>query len=164
MPWFLPALAAGATVALAKKIVARYWHGQHAHTAVADPPGLRTIARFRSARGEDVLLAIAAELARDLATPLEVTRDAVRTRPEPGADLVDVVRLARRGGMFTVELTRAWTGVYLGSQTRQLLARIADALDTIDATEVAWFARQDRELAAAHPAPFDDLALATPAR
>jgi hypothetical protein len=161
-------------MAFARKLVARYWAGQHAHMAAADPPGLRTVARFTLRddrpdggpdRGpiDDLLLVIAAELARDLVGPLEVTRDAIRACPEPGTDAVDVVRFGLRGrhapAAHTLELTRAWTGVYLGAQTRRVLGRIDDALRAAGATELLWFARHDRAFAEAFQTPFDEQAL-----
>jgi len=156
VPWFIPALTATATFALARKIVARYWHGLHARYAQEDPPGLRTVARFATDSSDNVKRAIVASLSRDLEDPLEITRDAIR------AGDVEIVRVARREAAqtWTVELTRAWTGVYLGEQTRQVLHRIDVALRSV-AREVAWFARQDRELALPHATPFDDQALSS---
>ena len=155
MPWFLPALAATATFAFARKVVARYWHGMHAQHAQADPPGLRTVARFSADSTDDVMRAIAASLTRDF--DVEITKDAIRAQVDDA--LVDVVRLARRDTTWTVELTRAWTGVYLGEQTRHLLRRIDVALRS-SAREIAWFARQDRELLEPYATPYDEQALA----
>ena len=152
MPWFLPALTATATFALARKIVARYWHGVSAQYAQADPPGVRTVARFSADNPHDVMRTIAASLGRDI-DGLAITRDAIRT------DDADIVRL-RREPALSVELTRAWTGVYLGEQARHVLHRIDVALRS-SAREVAWFARQDRELAEPFATPFDEQALAT---
>lgn len=146
MPWFLPALTATATFAIARKIVARYWHGVHAQYAQADPPGLRTVARFAADDPQAVMRAIARGLSRDI-DDIAVTRDALRARE------VDIVRLSAKSAT-TVELTRAWTGVYLGDQTRYLLGRIDAALRSA-AREVAWFARQDRELREPHETPYD---------
>ena len=161
MPWFIPALAATATVALARKLVARYWHGLHGHQAQADPDGLRTVARFRTSDVDHVMLALAASVGRDI-EGLEIVEDAIRARDDEGTT-VDVVRVARRNGdgsdVWTVELTRAWTGVYLGDQARLLLHRIDVALRS-SANNVDWFARQDRELAAPHATPFDEQAIA----
>jgi len=148
VPWFLPALAATATAALARKIVARYWHGVAGQHAQADPPGFRTVARFSSDVPRDVMRAIAVELGYDIAG-VEVTIDAIRA-PADNA-IVDIVRL--RGGT-SVELTRAWTGAHLGTHARQLLRRIHAALSK-HARDVAWFARQDREFAAPFAEPFD---------
>ncbi|HLL22551.1 MAG TPA: hypothetical protein VK427_10485 [Kofleriaceae bacterium] len=156
MPWFLPALAATATAAFARKVIARYWHGVHAQHAQADPPGLRTVARFSADTPGEVMAAIARSLGRDF--PVEITADAIRAQVDE--DIVDVVRLARRDLTWTVELTRAWTGVYLGEQTRHVLHRIDVGLWSA-AREIAWFARQDRTLAEPHHAPFDPQALAT---
>ena len=158
VPWFLPALTATATFALARKIVARYWHGLHGEHAATDPPGIRTVARFTSDRIDDVMLAIATSLTRDL-DDLEITEDAIRA-PDAEGRRVDIVRLARRGPAWTVELTRAWTGVYLGEQARHVLHRIAVALAS-SAHDIAWFARQDRELLEAHATPYDEQAVAT---
>ena len=155
MPWFLPALAATATFAFARKVVARYWHGMHAQHAQADPQGLRTVARFSADSSSDVMRALAASLSRDF--DVEITSDAIRAQAE--AQIVDVVRLARRGVTWTVELTRAWTGVYLGEQTRHVLRRIDVALRS-SAREIAWFARQDRELLEPYATPYDEQALA----
>ncbi|MBA3397734.1 MAG: hypothetical protein H0T89_34235 [Deltaproteobacteria bacterium] len=167
MPWFLPALAAGATMAMARKLVARYWYGQHAQYAVADPDGIRTVARFTWLAPEppdDVLLAIAAELARDVEGMLEITSDAIRTSATADAAGIDIVRLARRDATTcTVELTRAWTGVYLGDQTRLLLGRIDSALRTTAACEVTWFGRHDRRFAEPHATPCDAPVLTAPA-
>jgi hypothetical protein len=156
VPWFLPALAATATLAIARKVISRYWHGQLAQHAQTDPPGLRTVARFTIEQPGAILDALAADLRRDL--ELEVTKDAIRARPETEAALVDVVRLARRDAhTFTLELTRAWTGVYLGEQTKQILRRLHRRIVAL-APDVMWFARQDRELADPHPFPVDDAA------
>ena len=158
MPWFIPALAATATVALARKLVARYWHGMHGQHAPADPDGIRTVARFRTADIDHVMLALAASIGRDI-EGLEVVEDAIRARDDEGTT-VDVVRVARRADdVWSVELTRAWTGVYLGDQARLLLHRIDVALRST-AHDVDWFARQDRELAAPHATPFDEQAIA----
>ena len=160
MPWFLPVLTATATFALARKIVARYWHGLHGQHAPADPPGIRTVARFTATDLDDVMLAIAASLARDL-DAVEITGDAIRVPGEDDAP-IDLVRVARRDATtFTAELTRAWTGVYLGEQARHLLNRIDVALRS-SARDIAWFARQDRELAEAHATPYDEQAIAAP--
>lgn len=155
MPWFLPALAATATVAFARKVVARYWHGVHAQHAQHDPPGLRTVARFSADQPADVMRAIVASLSRDF--PVEHVGDAVRTQDEEQA--IDVVRTVKRDGTWTVELTRAWTGVYLGEQVRHVLNRIDVALRST-AREIAWFARQDRALAEPFATPFDAQSLA----
>ena len=156
VPWFLPAIAATATAALARKIVARYWHGVAAQHAQADPPGFRTVARFDAERPRDVLRAIAIELGYDVAG-IEVTTDAIRA-PADGA-VIDLVRL-RTGPAMTVELTRAWTGAYLGTHARQLLHRMHTALSK-HAREVTWFARQDRAFAAPFTEPCDETSLAT---
>jgi len=51
-----------------------------------------------------------------------------------------VLRLVRRGdALYTLELTRAWTGADLGEPTRMLLVRLHDALTAHDAvSDVAW--------------------------
>lgn len=137
MPWFLPAI-------VAYKIVARYWNGVRARYAQADPPGLRTVARFAAEDPHAVMRAIARGLAPDVAD-IAVTRDALRTGD------VEIVRLKNAS---TVELTRAWTGVYFDELTRNVLLRIDAALRG-SAREIAWFARQDRELAEPFATPFD---------
>lgn len=156
MPWFLPLLTATATAAFARKIIARYWHGTHAQHAQADPPGLRTVARFSADSPTDVMQVIAKSLGRDL--EVEIVKDAIRGSAEGGP--VDIVRLAKRAQTWTVELTRAWTGVYLGEQTRHVLQRIDVALRSA-AREIAWFARQDRELTEPYATPYDEQALAS---
>ena len=155
MPWFLPVLTATATVAFARKIVARYWHGLHAQYAEADPPGVRTVARFSADSPTDVMAVIAKSLARDV--DVEIVKDAIRSAADDGP--VDIVRLVPRAQAWTVELTRAWTGAYLGVQTRHWLQRIDVALRSA-AREIAWFARQDRELTDPHATPYDEQALA----
>lgn len=156
MPWFIPALAATATVALARKIVARYWHGHHGQHAPSDPDGIRTVARFTTPDIDHVMLALAASLARDL-DGLEIVDDAIRA-PDSDDNRVDIVRIAKRDSAWTVELTRAWTGVYLGDQARHVLHRIDVALRSA-ARDIAWFARQDRELALPHATPYDEQSL-----
>jgi hypothetical protein len=162
MPWFAVAAAAGAAVALARKIVVRHTRGLVGRRAVEDPELVRTVARFTLAPGHDAdaaLLAIAAELSREVAAPLEVTRDAVRGRTDDGRS-VDIVRISPRPagdvppGSYTVELTRAWTGAMLGDHARTLLSRVHDALLPI-AIELAWHWRQDRGFAHPHASPHD---------
>lgn len=170
MPWFAAAAAAGAALALAGKLVSRHARGLIGRRAVEDPPGMRTVVRFvihapverlgTDPRAPDqVLLAVAAELARDFDDPLELTADAVRTRPRPNAGPVDLVRLARRRvapPTYTLELTRAWTGIHLDDDARRLLVRIHEALSTSPIVrEVAWFARQDRAFVSGDPFPYD---------
>lgn len=159
MPWFLPAMAAGATVVLAKKLIARAWNEYYVQYATHDPPGLRTIARFvvdgpeGIAQLDDLLPAIATEVSRELGT-VQVSGDAIRARTEDGA--VDVVRIAREPASWTVELTRAWTGTYLGEHARRLLERIDQALrDHPGVRGLEWFARQDRRFARPHASPCD---------
>jgi len=155
MPWFLPVLTGAATVAFARKIIARYWHGTHAQHAQADPPGLRTVARFSADSPSDIMAVIAKSLARDV--EVEIVKDAIRGASE-GVQ-IDIVRLTKRTSTWTVELTRAWTGVYLGEQTRHVLRRIDVALRSA-AREIAWFARQDRELTEPFATPYDEQAIA----
>jgi hypothetical protein len=156
MLWF-PALAIGATIAFAGKLVNRYRTGQLAHHAIVDPEGLCTVARF-SLDGEpqDVLLAIAAELGSSVEGPLEITQDAVRTPPQSSRGRIDIVRLGHRGGRtYTLELTRAWTGISLDAGVRALLACIHHALASLQVLrDLAWFARHDRELTNPHTLPY----------
>jgi hypothetical protein len=166
MPWFLPAMAAGATIVLAKKLVARAWNEYFTQYATVDPPGFRTVARVTLAEDGaptvDVLLgAIAAELARDLTGPLELARDAVRVEyPDTGP--LDVVRIARVDSALTVELTRAWTGVPLGDGARRALALVDAALrHQSGVREVAWFAREDRRFGKPYATPCEAAAAAT---
>ncbi|MDQ3368197.1 MAG: hypothetical protein M3680_22460 [Myxococcota bacterium] len=159
MPWFIPAIAVGATMALTRKIVARYWHAQTAHLAAADPPGLRTVVRF-TGDPQDAMLAVAAELARDLDAPIEVTRDAIRALTGGHPVPVEIVRLGSQpGACSTFELTRAWTGVHLGEETRLVLRRIDDALRSFGATDILWFGRHDRSFVDAHARPYDEQAV-----
>jgi hypothetical protein len=159
MPWFVVP-AAVAIGGLVGKLVARRVRGQDAVRAIEDPPGVRTIARFElapEATADSVLLAVAAELARDLDPPIEVIDDAVRARPHPLAQKTDVVRLARRdpaSGAYTLELTRAWTGAALGDDAFAVLRRVHDALEAHPGVgKLAWHARQDRAFADGYAMP-----------
>lgn len=168
MPWFAVAAAAGAAVALARKIVMRHARGLVGQRAIEDPPDVRTVARFElpvSRSTDDVLLAIAAELARDIDGAIEVTADAVRS--EADGARTDIVRIAAAprhapvddtGAVarpaYTIELTRAWTGALLGAHARRLLDRISAALGSLEC-EVAWHARQDRGFVEPHALPYD---------
>jgi len=154
--WFaVPAVVA--TVGLVGKLVLRHRQGQLATRALADPPGIRTVARFRLADGstEDILLAVAAEVARGFDHALEVTDDAIRARPHPLAATTDVIRLAhQRDALATLELTRAWTGTVLDDAAHVVLHRMHAALaDHPAVRELAWFARQDRAFADAYHMP-----------
>jgi hypothetical protein len=155
MPLWIPAIAAGATVALLGKILARHLHGQLAHSATHDPDGIRTVARFVTADPERVLLVVAAELARVTvedasinARPLEIARDAVRT-----PDGVDIVRLATLAHGHSLTLTRAWTGPQLDARAVDALGVLHDALVHAGVAELAWYARQDRGWTSPHPHP-----------
>ena len=151
MPWFAvpAALAFGGLVG---KLVARHLRGQAATRALEDPPGVRTVARFELAPGgelDELLLAVAAELARGFDRPVEVTGDAVRARAHPLAADTDIVRLGRRaaGGCYTLELTRAWTGAELDDLAHAQLQRIHAALVAHPHVRaLTWHSRQDREL------------------
>ncbi|MEJ7599131.1 MAG: hypothetical protein WKG01_14580 [Kofleriaceae bacterium] len=149
MPIWFPAFAAGAAVVLAGKVIKRHLTGQLARSAVADPDGIRTVARFSRARASDeLLLAVAAELTVAVGSgPLEVTEDAVRVRG------VDIVRLATGPEWCSLTLTRAWTGAQLDTRALEVLGALHRALVAIGVDEVAWHARQDREFAlpARHP-------------
>ena len=105
MPIWFPAIAAGAAVVLAGKVIKRHLTGQLGRSAVADPEGIRTVARFSKIEASDeLLLAIAAELTVAIGGgPLEVTDDAVRVRG------VDIVRLATGPDWCSLTLTRAWS-------------------------------------------------------
>jgi len=154
--WFaVPAVVA--TVGLVGKLVLRHRQGQLATRALADPPGIRTVARFRVEDGstaDDILLAVAAEVARGFDHALEVTNDAIRARPHPLAATTDVIRLVRRDPLATLELTRAWTGTELDDAAHVVLHRMHAALaDHPAVRELAWFARQDRAFADAYLMP-----------
>jgi hypothetical protein len=145
-------LALAAAAAFAKKLVARYRHGLDVARILEDPPELRTVARFRLACPADALLA-------DLGGVLGLgtwAATATTLRTFRGADgPVDVLRLVPRGAdLFTLELTRAWTGLELGPATRTLLARLHAALTDHPAVhDLAWHVRQDRALTDAFPHP-----------
>jgi hypothetical protein len=153
--WFaVPAVVA--TVGLVGKLVLRHRQGQQATRALADPPGIRTVARFRieDASTDDVLLAVAAEVARGFDHALEVTEDAIRARPHPLAATTDVIRLVHRSELATLELTRAWTGTELDDAAHVVLHRMHAALvDHRAVRELLWFARQDRGFSNAYRMP-----------
>jgi len=153
--WFaVPAVVA--TVGLVGKLVLRHRQGQLATRALADPPGIRTVARFVLVHGttDDLMLAVAAEVARGFDHALELTGDAIRARPHPLAATTDVVRLASKGPHLTLELTRAWTGTELGDAAHAVLHRVHAALtDHPGVRELAWFARQDRGFRDAYAMP-----------
>jgi len=154
--WFAVPVAV-ATVGLVGKLVLRYRQGQLATRALADPPGIRTVARFVLAEDtalDDVLLAVAAEVARGFDHAVEVTVDAIRARPHPLAAKTDVIRSTRTGMHITLALTRAWTGTELGDSAHLLLHRMHAALaDHPGVRELSWFARQDRAFADAYQMP-----------
>jgi hypothetical protein len=163
MPWFAVPVAI-ATIGFVGKLVSRHIRGQLASQALEDPPGVRTIAHFEldeRTTPADVLLAVAAELARDQDQRVEVTADAVRSRPHPLAGRVDAVRLARRDGgararAYTLELTRAWTGAMLDDDALALLLRVHDALVSLPGIQaLAWHARQDRSFTEQHVFPIE---------
>ena len=161
MAWFAVPVAI-ATIGLVGKLVSRHVLGRFGAQALEDPPGVRTIARFELAEAAtpgDVLLAVAAELAREQDGRVEVTADAVRGRPHPLAGRVDAVRIARQGAggrAYALELTRAWTGAMLDDDALALLLRIHEALASLPGVRgLAWHARQDRGFAAPHVFPLD---------
>jgi len=173
MLW-VPLLAAGATVAFAGKIVSRHLHGRLARSALSDPGGIRTVARFTTGNPTQVLRAVASELAPSADEPLEVTGDAVRGPSAQGR--VDIVRLASCGPAlpgepvplgfaseppgepvplgYTLTLTRAWTGAQLDSRALELLAQLHAALVAAGVGELAWHPRQDRDLRDPHAHPY----------
>jgi len=150
-------MAVGATVGFARKLYVRYRHGTEVAVILQDPPEVRTLARFTltdPTRTRDLLSTLASALAPAIDSWV-VEGEVVRAR-RPGADHdVEVLRLVRRGdALYTLELTRAWTGADLGEPTRMLLVRLHDALTAHDAvSDVAWHWRQDRALAIGHPVP-----------
>jgi hypothetical protein len=149
MPFWFPAIAAASAAALIGKIIQRHLNGQLAQSALEDPEGIRTVARFVEPHQHELLSALAADLAGPLGTPLEVTRDAIRTLAG-----IDVVRLAPSGEACSLALTRAFTGPQLDARAIELLGRLHHALVRRGVRELAWYARQDRELARAHAHPF----------
>lgn len=174
MPWFaVPVVIA--TAGLVGKLVSRHLRGRVGAQAIEDPPGVRTVARFEldeRTRPADVLLAVAAELARDPAYGhasrrrtegaasdfIEITGDAVRARAHPLGPRIEAVRLVRRepGGAYALELTRAWTGALLEAPTFVLLMRLHEALAAVPGVRrLAWHARQDRDFAEQHVFPLE---------
>lgn len=153
MFWF-PVLAAGAAAAFAGKLIARKLNGQLAHSAVNDPPGTRTRVRFEAdaATARSLLDEVAAAITPIVqpAEPFEINAVAVRVRE------VDILRLAEHSGGYTLTLTRAWTGAQLNAVAVDLLERLHELLANLPGIRgLAWFARQDRELATGYPYPFD---------
>lgn len=153
MHWFAVAAAA----AFAKKLIARYRRGLDVQRILEDPPEIRTLARF-----ELVDPSLAGHLLEQLGEALNpqlvawhATDRAILVRRPPTAPAIEAVRLvARDAPIFTLELTRAWTGPQLGSTARQALARIHDVLSSHPAVRgLAWHGRQDRALADAFPYP-----------
>lgn len=149
MPFWLPALAAGAAAVLTGKAVKRHVIGRLGRLAVADPDGIRTVAVFALDREPDaLLLELAVELTRSITVrPIEVTEDAVRGRG------TDIVRLASCDRGYSLTLTRAWTGAQLTTRALDLLAELHAALVAGGVRDLAWHARQDRDFAlpARHP-------------
>jgi membrane protein required for beta-lactamase induction len=150
MPLWFPVIAAGAAMALVGKAITRHLNGQLASSAVHDPDGVRTVARFTVTGGstETVLHAVAAELGKTI-DELEVRGDAVRSQA------IDIVRLTACGAAtYSLMLTRAWTGPQLHGDAYDLLGQIHQALASYEAIAgLTWYARQDRELVRAfrHP-------------
>jgi len=156
VPW-LAVMAIGATVGFAKKLYARHRHGTEVAVILHDPPEVRTLARF-TLHAPGSTRALLASLASALAPDIDswvVEGDVVRARRPRAAHDVEVLRLVSRGeALYTLELTRAWTGADLGEPTRSLLVRLHDALTRHPAVaDVAWHWRQDRALAVGHPLP-----------
>jgi hypothetical protein len=149
MPFWIPAMAAAGAVALIGKIIQRHYNGQLGYSAVEDPEGIRTVARFATADEEQLLVAIAADLTGPIEGPLQVTHDAIRTR-----EGVDIVRLSPCPAGFTLALTRAFTGPQLDSRAVEILGRLHHALVSRGVRELVWHARQDRELVVPHAHPF----------
>lgn len=150
MPVWFPALAAGAAAALVGKALTRYFNGRLGQSALVDPEGVRTVARFTAPEPAAVLRGVASALRTNV--PLVATPDAVRGHTERGT--VDLVRLAPAGDAYTLTLTRAWTGAQLDHRAFELLDQLHHALVDAGARQLTWHARQDRELAAPHPHPF----------
>jgi hypothetical protein len=150
-------MALGATVGFAKKLYERHRHGNEIAVILHDPPEVRTLARFWLAdpgRTRDLLTALARALSPEIDS--WVVEGAVVRARRPGAKHdVEILRLGYRSeALYTLELTRAWTGADLGEPTRSLLVRLHAALTAHDAvSDVAWHWRQDRALAIGHPLP-----------
>ena len=150
-------MAVGATVGFARKLYARHKHGTEIGLILHDPPEVRTLARFTMTDAgvtRDLLTSLANALAPDIDSWV-VEGDVVRARRLGSSHDVEILRLVSRGdSLYTLELTRAWTGADLGDPTRSLLSRLHDALTRHAAVaDVAWHWRQDRALASGHPVP-----------
>ncbi len=150
-------MAIGATVGFAKKLYARHRHGNEIAVILHDPPEVRTLASFRLADPtwtRDLLSSLAGALSPDIDSWV-VEGDVVRARRPGTQHDIEVLRLVSRGeGLYTLELTRAWTGADLGEPTRSLLVRLHDALIRhAVVSDVGWHWRQDRALAVGHPLP-----------
>jgi len=150
-------MAAGATVGLVKKMIARYRRGAEIPHILEDPPEVRTLARFEledPAHAPVLLASVARALAPD-AVAWVASEHVVQAMHPDHEHAVEVLRLVPRGGsVYTLELTRAWTGPRLGPATRALLVRLHEALASDAAVRrLAWHWRQDRALVAGHPLP-----------
>lgn len=150
-------MAIGATVGFAKKLYARYQHGTEITVILHDPPEVRTLARFTlcdPGSTRDLLANLAGALAPAIDSWV-VEGNVVRARRPGTSHDVEVLRLVARGNdLYTLELTRAWTGADLGEPTRSLLVRLHDALTRhACVADVGWHWRQDRALAIGHPLP-----------
>ncbi len=154
VPW-LAVVAVGATLGVAKKIVARYLHGTEIPQIHEDPPDVRTVCRVELAEGTpvDVLAALAQALA-DVLPGCAVSEDAIRAhRPGTSYD-VDVIRVRRHATAITLELARAWTGPRVGAPDREILTTIHEALVSHPAVrDVTWHWRQDKRLVVVHARP-----------
>jgi hypothetical protein len=151
MHWF----AVMAAAAFTKKLIARYRRGREVQRILEDPPEIRTLARFELVDAKfsrDVLEAIGVALTTHLGT-WHLTEVALVVHRDGAA--IEVVKVTPRGApVFTLELTRAWTGPRLDVATCDVLLRIHGVLEAHHAVRaLAWHGRQDRDLVRAHPLP-----------
>jgi hypothetical protein len=148
-------------------VTQRRWRELVRRRASEDPPGLRTIASFVFAPierlGDDP--SAPAALLRDLARavrcdePIEASSTVLRAPPGERRAAIDLVRLARRDqGMYTLELTRDYTGLddAMTANAKYMLELLHGALSSRpDILELRWHPRQDITLAAGATYPFE---------
>lgn len=151
MHWF----AIMAAAAYTKKLITRYRRGLEVQRILEDPPEIRTLARFEMVDprfSRVVLEDIGDALTPHLGTWRATEAVLVARRANVEVEVVKVT--AREQPVFTLELTRAWTGSRLDVAACDVLLRIHAVLEAHHAVRaLAWHGRQDRELLLAHPLP-----------
>ncbi|MDX2086643.1 MAG: hypothetical protein SFX73_02280 [Kofleriaceae bacterium] len=151
MHWF----AVMAAAAFTKKLIMRYRRGLDVQRILEDPPEIRTLARFELVDPK-LSRAVLEDLGEALMPHLgawHTTAGALVARREDAS--IEVVKVTPRAPpVFTLELTRAWTGPRLDLTACDVLLRIHDVLEAHHAVRaLAWHGRQDRALAFAHALP-----------